>query len=687
MRQLSRCILCLALLTCPARAADIPAEVRNAAQELKKYEVAQPRTPLAVVEKYAWQASSDPEQRAALAELLAATLKDAQTRDARTTLCQLLAWAGTDAQVPVLAEMLSDPERGEMARYALEVRNSPAADQALRTALPRLSGTLLVEVIYSLGSRRDREAVAALIGLLKSDDAKAAPAALWSLGMIASKEAAAALEKEQGPAADHARLTCAQRIARDSDAATAADLCRPMFGADRSAAMRVAALTQLTALAPEGLLELLRTALDDQERAVRDTALRLLARTKDPSATGILLERLKKSDPPVQARLLDVLAERRDKAARTAVEELAEHSTDENVRAAALRALGSVGSADSLKLLVEAAAKPKSPASAAAQEALAELVDENADKLVLAGLGAGPAQMRVGMMRAAALRGCVEAVPALLAAVRDVDQTVALAACQALKQLGQSDNYPALVKLLAEVQTPAVRDELASVATVVGRRVGDPKERLAPIAALLQQGGVAGESGSGLMRVLAAIGGAPALALVKTWLDSPDAPVRDAAVRTLALWPDASAMEVLLQTAEKSNEPVHRALALRGFFRLAVSTPPSVQFLARAKDLAHTTAEKQQFLAALAEVPAVTALDAAVQLLPDHEVAREAALAALKIAEALKAELARKHDAQRAKQLDAALEKLLGALNDSDMEKKVKALQAAIRKVEEGRGK
>ncbi len=57
-----------------------------------------------------------------------------------------------------------------MARYALERIPAPEAAQAMRDALPQLSGKLKVGVIGSLGVRQDAASVPALAALLGDAD-------------------------------------------------------------------------------------------------------------------------------------------------------------------------------------------------------------------------------------------------------------------------------------------------------------------------------------------------------------------------------------------------------------------------------------------------------------------------------------------------------------------------------------
>jgi len=128
------------------------------------------------------------------AEMLAVLKSDAPAA-AKITACRQLAARGGPEAIPELADLLADEKLAHLARLALEPMPDPAAGDALRDALPKLKGQLLVGVINSLGRRRDAKAVAALSGLLGNSDPQVASAAAAALGKIATPAAAEILKK------------------------------------------------------------------------------------------------------------------------------------------------------------------------------------------------------------------------------------------------------------------------------------------------------------------------------------------------------------------------------------------------------------------------------------------------------------------------------------------------------------
>ena len=103
---------------------------------------------------------------------------------ARAKACQRLAVVGDGSAVPAIAPLLADEHLAVYARFALEPLPDPAADDALRAALPKLNGILLVGVINSIGRRRDKKALPMLEKLRYNPDHEVVRAADVALARI-----------------------------------------------------------------------------------------------------------------------------------------------------------------------------------------------------------------------------------------------------------------------------------------------------------------------------------------------------------------------------------------------------------------------------------------------------------------------------------------------------------------------
>ncbi len=152
--------------------------------------------------------------------------------------CQRLAVVGTKQAVPALAALLGDAQLAAYARFGLQPIEDPAVDEALRAALPKLKGALLVGVINSVAQRRDARAVKPLAKLLDDADAEVAGAAAAALGRIADAGSAAILRKALDanarirPALAAAALECADRLQAAGKRAQASPLLDRLKRAD-----------------------------------------------------------------------------------------------------------------------------------------------------------------------------------------------------------------------------------------------------------------------------------------------------------------------------------------------------------------------------------------------------------------------------------------------------------------------
>ncbi len=163
--------------------------------------------------------------------------------------CQRLAHKGTAAAVPALAALLDHPQLGHYARYGLEPMPGPAADEALRAALPRLKGPQLVGAINTIGFRKDAQAVGALAKLLRGSDPEVAKAAAAALGSISGAQAAKALLDALAQTKGALRtavaaggVVCAEGLLAKGERGQAFDLYNRLAGEDIPKPVRLAAM-------------------------------------------------------------------------------------------------------------------------------------------------------------------------------------------------------------------------------------------------------------------------------------------------------------------------------------------------------------------------------------------------------------------------------------------------------------
>jgi hypothetical protein len=221
--------------------------LEQAFDALNSYDWGTDRAALNPIDEAIVATYGDEAARRELESKLAAVLKTDVSRDAKDFVCRKLMVIGTAASVPALAELLPQSENSHMARYALERIMASEAAQALRDALPKLTGALKIGVISSLGVRRDASSIPALTALLADADAAVARAAACALGDIRTPEAAQALAHAK-PASDTTRaattdalLACAEGLLASGKSTEALALYKAFIGEDQPKHVRLAA--------------------------------------------------------------------------------------------------------------------------------------------------------------------------------------------------------------------------------------------------------------------------------------------------------------------------------------------------------------------------------------------------------------------------------------------------------------
>jgi HEAT repeat protein len=439
---------------------------------------------------------------------------------------------------------------------------------------------------------------------------------------------AAAPTETQGAAYD-AALELATGLAQaDPPRRTAAAaIFEKLYAADRPIRVRCAALRGLATVRPAETTPEILKALASDSPLFRGLAVSLIKDIPGAEATAQFAAQLSKLPPDGQAALIDALAARQDPAARQAVLEAAKSANDK-VALAAIAAIGAIGNAQDVDLLVVAAvAGSDPPRRTAARASLQQLKGKDVDAALVAALDKADPAGKVQLIGALADRAAAEAAPAVEKLAASDNAEVRQAAIAAVGTLGSEKQVPALVAILKSAKDAAVTEAadkaLAAICTRVKAKAVD--DLLAGLA------GAGPEAQVSLYNALARSGGQKALATL-----APAAKAgNDGAVRALATWTAPNAITPLLDIASTSDTQAHKVLAIRGVIRLArlKETPQAdaLAALAKALPLADNP-EKLQVLATLGEIPAIESFKMLAPCVEENALAEAACSAAVKIA-------------------------------------------------------
>jgi len=585
------------------------------------------------------RSAADAKQR----DLIAVLQSDAAKSEKAIT-CKKLAIYGDEQSVPVLAPLLADKELASWARIALEAIPGPAADTALRNAMGKLQGRLLVGVINSIAVRRDVLAVDPLILKLDDTNASVASAAAVALGHIGGEKAAKALTKSLANASAGVRsavaegcILCAEHFLAGNETAEAVKLYDTVRKADvpdqrHLEAIRGAILARGSAGLPL-LIEQLRSK-DKKRLGVALRTARELPGRNVTEALAVELDRLNADRRPL---LLLALADRSDSAVLPAVQKAAQ-SGPKDLRITAINILIRLGDVSCVPILLEAATEDDAELKQAATETLVRLPGKDVDADLIARLPQSRGKLQQLLIELAGQRQISKSLPAIVSSLQDSDSGIRGAAVGTISIIGQDPEAADLVKMLGKTKNSSERAGIRKALLAITGRCG---AKCIPHLKPLTKSSDNELQIIGL-RALAIVGGSDALAAVKSAIETAEPTVQDEAVRILSNWPsnrpeDSEAGQALLTLATSAKKMSHQVLALRGYLQYIRGNKKlaNEQKVTKIKDLqAHIKRpeETRQAIAVLGEAPSAGALELLTSLAEDPAVVEEAYSAIVQIA-------------------------------------------------------
>ena len=600
--------------------------------------------------------------------------------------CAALKRLGTVRSIPVLAGLLADPGLSHTARFVLESMAAPEAGAALIAGLEGTDGLIKAGVIQSLGRRRERRAVPALGRLLGDADPAVSAAAASALGRIADAQAirslrealsGAASEERRRPVLDALLAAAGQALAegRRDEASSIHEtlLAAPVPTHIRLAATRGAILSA----GAKRAVDLVKSALRGADVPARTAALETARESPDPAMTRALSGALGGAAPALKVALIEALRQRGDPAAAPALLDQLQKSDREDVRAAAVGALGEIGDDKAVGPLLIATTSRFEDEAKAARQALLVLHRGGVTRELIARLTDGDAAARINAARALAGRGDRESARNLIEAARSSSDPVRGALFQSLGLLAGEADLAALLGLVKEAKDPDARAEAGGALNAACLRLESRGVRVdpSPIVAVLKDADT--PTRAALLKAAGGLADERIRAVLRAALSDPNPVLKEAAGEALAESRDPQLLPDLLDLAGRAEDAGLRIKAVRGYIRLALdaeNTPASplerVALLKKALPLARPE-ERWALSAGLAKIPETASLDLALSMLDDPAARAEAAQAVLQIAAVLPP--ARREHAR------AALGKVLAAVSDAELRK---AAGEALRRID-----
>ncbi|MDD5523247.1 MAG: HEAT repeat domain-containing protein [Kiritimatiellae bacterium] len=613
-------------------------------------------------------------------KLIAVLQSDAQPQD-KAIACKKLAICGTKAAVPALAVLLSDEKLASWARIGLESIPNRAVDEALRNAMDKLQGKLLIGVINSISRRGDTKAVKSIIQKTKDTDVEVASAAIEALGCIGGNKAIETLEQMLGnatqvtlPVVCGACLRCADSLVIRNKHSKAAKLCELVLNTQAPRYIRMEAMRNLIIARQDSGISLLIEQLKGNDAGMTAVAMGLAHTMPGEKLTGALVSEVGKLPPEKQVYVIDALGCRLDKSIAPALFGLTKSSST-NVCIAAINALSKLGDASALPLLVDIAVSGESEITMAAQSGIVAFRSAEADAASVGLLTSRDAASRVVGADIINRRGMATAMPAVLkVAMNDPDENVRVACINVLRELGRLENLQLMVEILVKNRSSAEAQAVEkAMATICGRQTD-----MTVCADSLITGISRAQPAQKctLLRILRSVGGPKSLQAIRAAMSDSNAEVKDTATRLICDWNTVEAAPDLLALAKNSPNATYKILALRGYIRVSGDkNVTAVQRLAMCKEasvMVQRDEEKKILLGALANCTDAESFAMAAAHLDTAALKDEACLATVAIAENIVKD---KPDAVR-----SVMEKVVSTSKDKKLIARARSVMAKAKK-------
>jgi HEAT repeat protein len=301
--------------------------------------------------------------------------------------------------------------------------------------------------------------------------------------------------------------------------------------------------------------------------------------------------------------------------------------------------MGNIGGAEAIPALARAAAASREPAERdTAQEALSRLRGPGVQEGLINHLTTLDTPEKTEVLRAIGERGETGAAKTLLQYSAAGPEPVRLAALESLRKIAVPNTLLPLLDLAAKSSPDTDVQPTLRALYAVCQATPDKDQATRQVLEAMKDFN-AGQR-SRVLSVLAELGTPTALDAITPALRGSEAGTVREALRVVAQWPNATAAPILLELARTSTNAAIRILALRGCLEVSGQEPDHAKRLAmlrEARSAAQRPDEKKLALGKVGQIPTPAALQVATADLSDPELATEAGLAALGIAEQLAA--------------------------------------------------
>lgn len=316
----------------------------------------------------------------------------------------------------------------------------------------------------------------------------------------------------------------------------------------------------------DDVIQLIVGLLSDSDKDIRALAFeQVRGEAPGEAATKTFAELLPELPLDAQAGLLGALTDRGDTVAAPAVRDLLANGQNEEVRIAAIKALGPLGDAADLPSLIQFMSAGTAAEKAAARRSLVVLPGSEASAAMAEQLTSASVSVRVMLLEILTTRRARNTIPAMLDAAVGNDAEIRRAAMVALGQLAEPEHISGMVQAVLKAQQGSERQAAEKAVMLACHRL--PRQKAGPL--LDAMASLSMSDRTILLSALGRVGGPAALEVVEKAVSDANPEQHEAGLRALCHWPDASIAFRLLELARIDPNARYREMALRALIRVA----------------------------------------------------------------------------------------------------------------------
>jgi len=582
-------------------------------------------------------------EREMYAKAVIKALESATNSEVKAFLIRQLQLAGKKESVKPLSRFLPNNRLCEPAVQALLAIRTPEAEKTLLKSIDYSTGAKKNTVIKSLGDLRSKRAAKKIMKYAASRDKNLRNVTLYALANIGDPSSEKVLNKVSVSASPYERakapslyLLYAQRLAESGRKGQAARICRSLiknYTAPHETNIPCSALSVLAANLGENVFEDLLACMESHNKELRWRALALASTVQGEKATARWIEKMADVPPETRAEIIAMLGRRKDESALPVILESLK-SGEKAVRMAAIQAAARLGGDKVISDLFALMQTDKEDEIAVLKQTLMCLPGPQVVSKAAESLESYPLSARAALIEILSERHAKEHLDIVFAQTKSEDDTVRLVALSGLENLVSERDLPRLIDILLSVTDSSEIAATQNAVIASANLIPDQEKRAELLLAAMEK--TEGKKRVDLLIPLSKIGGEHALQTIAAETKNEDPAIKNAAVFTLADWPELRAVDTLLNICRSTENKEHKLVSLKGYVRLVKKAElPPEEKLSMLKDALDIKTEAEAInivLSGLADIKTMDSLKLAVSYMDNENSQSTAAWTAARIA-------------------------------------------------------